>query len=74
MPRKPRIFVAGGTYHVYCRVARGERPFVNEAVAVTFVSTVEVVNIGTPYRFPRIVACSETSTDGMNRSLSRIAA
>ena len=25
MPRKPRIFVAGGTYYVYCRVARGER-------------------------------------------------
>jgi len=22
VPRKPRIFVAGGTYHVYCRVAR----------------------------------------------------
>lgn len=25
MPRKPRVFVAGGTYHVYCRAARGER-------------------------------------------------
>jgi REP element-mobilizing transposase RayT len=43
MPRKPRVFVAGGTYHVYCRVARGERPFVNEAVAGTFVSTVAAV-------------------------------
>ena len=38
MPRKPRIFVAGGTYHVYCRVARGERPFVDETVAGAFVS------------------------------------
>ncbi len=43
MPRKPRIFVAGGTYHVYCRVARGERPFVDEAIAGTFVSMVAAV-------------------------------
>jgi putative transposase len=38
VPRKPRIFVAGGTYHVYCRVARGERPFVDKTVAGAFVS------------------------------------
>ena len=38
MPRTPRMFVAGGTYHVYCRAARGERPFVDEAVAGAFVS------------------------------------
>jgi REP element-mobilizing transposase RayT len=43
VPRKPRIFVAGAAYHVYCRVARGERPFVDEAVAGTFVATVEAV-------------------------------
>jgi REP element-mobilizing transposase RayT len=43
MPRKPRIFVAGGTYHVYCRVARGERPFVDETVAAAFVSMVAAV-------------------------------
>jgi REP element-mobilizing transposase RayT len=43
MPRTPRIFVAGAAYHVYCRVARGERPFVDEAVAGTFVATVEAV-------------------------------
>lgn len=24
MPRKPRVFVAGGTHYVSCRVARGE--------------------------------------------------
>ena len=24
MPRHPRLFVPGATYHVYCRVARGE--------------------------------------------------
>ncbi len=43
MPRRPRIFVAGGTYHVYCRAARGERPFVDEAVADAFVSMLAVV-------------------------------
>ena len=43
MPRTRRIFVAGAAYHVYCRVARGERPFVDEAVAGTFVATVEAV-------------------------------
>jgi REP element-mobilizing transposase RayT len=43
MPRKPRIFVAGGTYHVYCRVARGERPFVDQTVAGTFVSILAAV-------------------------------
>jgi hypothetical protein len=24
MPRKPRLFIPCATYHVYCRVARGE--------------------------------------------------
>ena len=43
VPRKPRIFVAGGTYHVYCRAARGERPFVDEAVAGLFVSMLGAV-------------------------------
>lgn len=36
MPRRPRIFVAGAWYHVYCRVARGERVFAepDEAAAL----------------------------------------
>lgn len=38
MPRTPRIFVAGGTYHVYCRAARGERPFTDDDVARSFLS------------------------------------
>ena len=25
MPRRPRVFVAGAIYHVYCRTARHER-------------------------------------------------
>jgi putative transposase len=43
VPRKPRVFVAGATYHVYCRVARGERPFADDAVAGAFVATLETV-------------------------------
>lgn len=27
MPRRPRLFVPGAIYHVYCRVARGETVF-----------------------------------------------
>jgi REP element-mobilizing transposase RayT len=27
MPRRPRVFVDGATYHVYCRAARGEAVF-----------------------------------------------
>jgi putative transposase len=37
VPRKPRIFVAAGTYHVYCRVVHGERPLAEETVAAVFV-------------------------------------
>jgi len=29
MPRKPRLFIPYATYHVYCRVARGESVFAN---------------------------------------------
>lgn len=43
MPRKSRVFVAGAGYHVYCRVARGERPFADPVVAETFVETVAAV-------------------------------
>lgn len=36
MPRKPRLFVPGATYHVYCRVARGEFVFENPDNAEAF--------------------------------------
>jgi putative transposase len=39
MPRKPRVFVVGGAYHVYCRVGRGERPFAEDEAAALFVET-----------------------------------
>lgn len=40
MPRKPRLFVSGATYHVYCRVARGEFAFDDPIEAEEFVETV----------------------------------
>jgi len=38
MPRRPRVFVNGGLYHVYCRTSRGERVFVDRAEAERFVA------------------------------------
>ena len=33
MPRRPRLFIPGAIYHVYCRVARGELVFDEPATA-----------------------------------------
>lgn len=43
MPRKPRLFVSGATYHLYCRVARGEFAFDDPYEAEEFVETVRHV-------------------------------
>ena len=43
MARKPRLFVPGATYHVYCRVARGEFAFDDPYEAEEFVETVRHV-------------------------------
>jgi REP element-mobilizing transposase RayT len=43
MPRRPRLFLPGATYHVYCRVARGEFVFEDESEAIAFVDTVRTV-------------------------------
>jgi putative transposase len=43
MPRKPRLFVSGATYHVYCRVARGEFVFENPDNAEAFIETLRDV-------------------------------
>ena len=43
MPRKPRLFVSGATYHVYSRVARGEFAFDDPFEAEEFVETVRHV-------------------------------
>ena len=39
MPRKPRLFLPRATYHVYCRVARGEFVFDDVNEAAEFVDT-----------------------------------
>jgi len=43
MPRHPRLFLPGATYHVYCRVARGEFVFDDDYEAVEFVETLRAV-------------------------------
>ena len=43
MPRKPRLFVSGATYHVYCRVARGEFVFDDPDEAEEFVEAVRQI-------------------------------
>jgi REP element-mobilizing transposase RayT len=39
MPRHPRLFIPGATYHVYCRVARGEFVFNDDYEAIEFIET-----------------------------------
>jgi len=43
MARSPRLFIPGGVYHVYCRVARSEKVFENPGEAQHFVDTVKDV-------------------------------
>jgi REP element-mobilizing transposase RayT len=43
MPRHPRLFIPGATYHVYCRIARGEFVFDDDHEAVEFVETLREV-------------------------------
>jgi len=43
MARKPRLFVPGATYHVYCRVARGEIVFDDPYEAEEFVAKVREI-------------------------------
>ena len=43
MPRRPRVFVEGGTYHVSCRVTRAERVFATDEYARLFVSMLQEI-------------------------------
>ena len=43
MPRHPRLFLPGATYHVYCRVARGEFVFNDDFEAIEFVEALRKV-------------------------------
>jgi len=46
MPRMPRLFLPGGIYHVYCRVARGEPVFACESEAQGWIDTVAEIADG----------------------------
>lgn len=43
MPRRPRVFVAGAVYHVYSRVARGQRVFADPREAEVLLEVVRKV-------------------------------
>jgi putative transposase len=43
MPRHPRLFVPRATYHVYCRVARGEFVFDDDEEAIEFIEVLRRV-------------------------------
>lgn len=43
MPRHPRLFLPEATYHVYCRVARGEFVFDDDFEAVEFIEALRTV-------------------------------
>jgi REP element-mobilizing transposase RayT len=43
VPRRPRVFVDGAIYHVYCRTARGERVFSDPSEASCFLEIVRDV-------------------------------
>jgi REP element-mobilizing transposase RayT len=43
MPRRPRVFVNGALYHLYCRTSRGEKVFADPAEADRFVTTAHEV-------------------------------
>jgi REP element-mobilizing transposase RayT len=45
LPRKPRIFIEGGIYHVYCRASRGEAVFADVAGATAFVETLRKIKV-----------------------------
>ncbi len=43
MPRHPRLFIPGATYHLFCRVARGEFVFDDDSEAIEFIETLREV-------------------------------
>ena len=43
MPRHPRLFLPGATYHVYCRVAHGEFVFDDDFEAMEFIEILRKV-------------------------------
>jgi len=52
MPRHPRLFLPGATYHVYYRVARGEFVFDDDFDAIEFIEVLRKVRDLDGYRSP----------------------
>ena len=50
MPRRPRVFLEVGTYHVYCRVTRREPDFADREAAERFIEIVRVVPRSSAFR------------------------
>ncbi len=47
MPRRPRVFVEGGIYHIYNRLARGAELFSEPEEAVEFLEIIRIKVPGT---------------------------
>jgi len=43
MPRKPRVFIDGGIYHMYCRASLGEAVFADQAETAAFVGVLQKI-------------------------------
>ena len=43
MPRRPRIVVEGGLYHVYNRISSGEAVFANPTEAIDFIDIIKEI-------------------------------
>ena len=43
MPRKPRVFIEGRIFHVYCRASRGEAVFADDTEATAFVDILQKI-------------------------------
>ncbi len=60
MPRRPRLFLPGAIYHVYCRVARGEYVFDDDFEAIEFIEVLRKVRdidgcMGATYTLPHLL-------------------
>ena len=63
MPRHPRLLIPGATYHIYCRVARGEFVFDDDFEAIEFVETLREVRDLDGRLVERLKATGEPMTD-----------
>ena len=66
MPRRPRVLIEGGLYHVYNRFARGEDVFADPEEAIEFLGLLRKVKrreFGSP---PAVRRLRVWGTDGVS--------